>query len=191
MKYNCLSQYYYQFKEYSITPYREEDIFLIMKWRNEQMNILRQNHLLNENEQINYYNLSIKPTFEQKNPKQILFSYLKNEKCIGYGGLTNLDWINKRAELSFLVDTQRTLHKNIYEEDFSIFIYLMKTICFDELQFNRLFTETYEFRKFHITILEKNGFLYEGTLRQHVFFEEKFINSLIHSIIKQDYGKNI
>jgi hypothetical protein len=152
MKYKCLFFSSYSFKEYSVLPYREEDMFLIMKWRNEQVNVLRQNKLLTENDQIEYYKTVIKPTFEQNTPKQILFSFFKKKTCIGYGGLTNLDWINKRAELSFLVDTLRTKDQKIYEEDFSSFIYLMKEIIFDEIKFNRLFTETYEFRKFHISI---------------------------------------
>jgi len=191
MEYICLSRSNYNLNEYSISPYRAEDMFLIMNWRNEQIAVLRQNKLLTKDEQIQYYHNYIEPSFSQITPKQILFSFLFKNTCIGYGGLTNLDWVNKKAELSFLVETQRAKNDTIYKKDFSTFITLMKTICFEELNFNRLFTETYEFRKYHISILEENGFIYEGTLRQNVLFENKFINSHIHSIISQDYGKHI
>ncbi|MCX7955043.1 MAG: GNAT family N-acetyltransferase [Bacteroidales bacterium] len=175
---------------YKITPYREEDIFKIMKWRNEQIDILRQNHLLTEEEQKNYYQNFVLPTFYEEKPKQILFSYLFNNECIGYGGLTNIDWYNKRAELSFLVETKRSQINEIYSEDFTSFLKLIYQVTFNDIQLNRLFSETYEFRKFHITILEKNGFKLEGILREHVFFKNKFINSLIHSILKSEYEKN-
>jgi len=191
MKYLCLKSNEYKLKDYSIVPYRKKDIFYIMKWRNEQIEILRQNKILTKEEQIAYYYNFIKPTFKEKTPKQILFSFLERKNCIGYGGLTNIDWINKKAELSFLLDTKRAKNENTYEKDFSAFLFLIKKICFEELKLNRLFAETYAFRKFHISILEKNGFIYEGRLRQNVYKNNLFIDSYIHSILKIDYDKEI
>ena len=76
---------------------------------------LRQNKILTKDAQENYFNNIISKLFELKEPNQILFSYLKNDNCIGYGGIVHIDWGTKRAEVSFIMDTK-------LEKDFLIFI---------------------------------------------------------------------
>ncbi|MCM8810937.1 MAG: GNAT family N-acetyltransferase [Candidatus Omnitrophica bacterium] len=189
MKYLVLEKDSYQFQEYSLVALREEDILLIKDWRNAQILILRQNKPLTEPEQIEYYNQVVIPSFSQAKPSIILFSFLKKEMCIGYGGLVHIDWSNKRAELSFLLNPERVKDKNLYEVEFTIFIKLIKEIAFKELKLNKVYTETFDlnFRSHHISILEKNGFTFEGRLRQHIYKENKFIDSLIHSILGEEY----
>ncbi|TBV82713.1 MAG: GNAT family N-acetyltransferase [Desulfobulbaceae bacterium] len=185
MDYCILSNNTYKMEQYSIVPIRKEDIFFIKKWRNEQMTILRQKKLLTDQEQLSYYEDDVVPSFSQVNPKIILFSYLYSDRCIGYGGLTNIEWLSKRAELSFLLDTKRATDPALYEMEFSFFIIFMKKVVFDGLDFNRIFTETYAFRQEHISILEKNGFRFEGRMRQHVMIKGKFVDSLLHGFLKE------
>jgi RimJ/RimL family protein N-acetyltransferase len=173
--------------EYNIVPLRREDIFLIKNWRNQQINVLRQNKILTDEGQVNYYEQVVIPSFSQSQPKIILFSYLFKNECIGYGGLTNIDWHSKRAEMSFLLDTKRAKDKKLYEIEFSNFITFMKKVAFDNLQLNRVFTETYDLREWHIRVLEKNGFKLEGIMREHVFIEGKFVDSLIHGYLRKEY----
>ena len=45
--------------------------------------------------------------------KSVLFNYLHNGKCIGYGGLVHINWIDKNAEVSFIMDTE--LEENYFE----------------------------------------------------------------------------
>ena len=98
--------------------------------------------------------------------------------------LVNLSWVDKRGEMSFLLDSsivENDNHRNIY---MSNFITLVKNICFNQLSFNRLYTETFEFRKFHIKVLCNNGFKEEGCMRQHVYVDNQYYDSILHSIIK-------
>ena len=46
---------------------------------------LRQDKLLTELSQESYFKGTVAKLFEPKKPNQILFSYLKNDICIGYG----------------------------------------------------------------------------------------------------------
>ena len=183
--YKCLPVNRFEEGSYAIVPYREEDRFLIMKWRNEQIDVLRQNRLLTEADQDRYYREVVEPSFSEDRPRIILFSYLRDEDCIGYGGLTNIDWDSRRAEISFLVDTDRTRDLKVYREDFSVFLRLMKRIAFGALQFNRLFAETFDIRPHHIRILEDNGFRLEGRMRQHVIIRGRPGDSLIHGCLKE------
>ena len=53
-----------------------------------------------------YFENIISTLFDQEQPKQILFSFLKDNKFIGYGGLVHINWIDKNAEISFLMNTE-------------------------------------------------------------------------------------
>lgn len=186
-KYNILKNNCFKSGNYCIVPLRMSDIFKIKNWRNEQVSILRQNSILTESDQEKYYNNFVLPCFTSTTPNIILFSFIEDDACIGYGGFVHINFENRRAEMSFLLDTQRGADFYQYEKDFSVFISLMKIIAFEDLNFNKIHTETYETRFEHISILEKNGFVLEGSLRQHVFKDETFINSLLHSCLKEEY----
>ena len=187
--YKCLLNNEFGINGYRLTPFREEDIYSIKEWRNEQMNVLRQKRTLTDADQAKYYKEQVLPTFYLDNPKMLLFSFLKeNSGLIGYGGLTNMDWECKRAEMSFLVDTKRSSDDSVYREDLTSFVSMIKKITFEELKFNRLFTETYDIRPLHISILEENDMLYEGRMKEHVVIDGRYVDSLLHGCLKSYYG---
>ncbi|WP_300665438.1 GNAT family N-acetyltransferase [Fluviicola sp.] len=185
---NYLTNSVYSLGDFQVTPMRESDIFLIKEWRNAQMDVLRQNKPISDEEQANYYRNIVVPGFRKEQPNIMLFSFLHLGECIGYGGLTNIHWLDMRVELSFLVNPVHAADQLIYERDFKHFIELMKEITFKELGFNRIFTETYDIREHHIGILESCGFVAEGRMRSHVCINGIFVDSLIHGILKKDYG---
>jgi len=187
MNYKFLGKEQFYYQNYTITSLREEDIYRIKDWRNEQVDVLRQNNILTDADQHNYYHNIVKKTFTEETPKIILVSFLENGNCIGYGGLTNVDWYSKRAEISFLVNTAITKDDKLYENSFGAFLQLMKIVAFEALNFNRLFTETFDIRPLHISIIEKSGFVREGRMREHVLIKDKFVDSLIHGFIKSQY----
>ena len=183
--YKALATNEFSNNEYAIVPLREIDILEIAKWRNEQIDILRQNIVLTDQNQKGYYDKYVVPSFSESHPKIILFSYLEHNMCIGYGGLTNIDWENECTELSFLLQTERAKNVQRYHRDFSHFLHLLKRVVFNELDLNRIFTETYDIRADHIRVLEENGFVLEGRLRQHVVIRGRFVDSLIHGCLRE------
>jgi hypothetical protein len=187
MRYHALKKNNFQVGDYSITPIRSEDMEDIRKWRNAQMNVLRQKRELTQEDQRKYFTQVVLPLFEHEEPDQLLFSFHKDNERIGYGGLVHLSWIDKRAEMSFLVHPDRVKNQAVYGEDWYNFIQLMKQLCFSEMKFNRLFCETYAFRKFHISVMEKAGMKEEGRLRQHIFEGGAFVDSIMHSILSKEY----
>jgi len=177
----------FEIGEYEVRTIRTEDMFTIRRWRNEQMEVLRQNRPLSEEDQRRYFEQIILPSFSDNNTQIMLFCFFHQDHLIGYGGLTNLDWVNLRGEISFLLETSRS-DKNAqeqYRRDFSAFLQLMKLVAFDELTLHRLHTETYEFRSFHISVLEQNGFHLEGRMRDHIRMNGQFVDSLIHGCVKE------
>lgn len=181
--YKILDKEQFSYGSYSIQALRHEDIFKIMKWRNEQMDVLRQDRVLQKHDQEDYYQKAILPSYSDTDPAIILFSFLYESNCIGYGGLTNVDWDSRRAELSFLLATDMINDNKLYAKSFSVFLNLVKEVAFTELKLHRIFTETYDFRPFHIEVLEKEGFALEGRMRDHLRIKNKYVDSLIHGLI--------
>lgn len=179
MEYKYLKQQIFRIKEYSLTPIRLEDRFLIMKWRNEQLYHLRQDKLLTTEDQDNYFNNVITKEFEQERPAQLLFSFLKNGICIGYGGLVHINWLDKHAEISFVMDT--SLEKDFFEKHWKQYLSLLEEVAFSELNLHKIFTYAFDIRPKLYKAVEDAGFKKEVVLKEHCFFEGTFIDVVIHS----------
>jgi len=176
--YTCLKKQIFEDGEHSIVPIRFEDKYLIMNWRNEQLYHLRQLNPLTKDEQDKYFSTIISNLYNQKNPKQILFSYLENGVCIGYGGLVHINWIDKNAEISFVLNTQ---HENNFIESWCKFLSLIEKVGFIELGFHKLFTYAFDLRPDLYSALEKSHYTKEAVLTQHTYFNKVYIDVVIHS----------
>lgn len=159
----------------------------IRQARNAQMDVLRQSSKISKEEQITYFNEVIAPNLKKSNPEMILFSLFKDDHWIGYGGLTHLNWEHKRGEVSFLVEKARSKNSLLYRQDFLHFLQLLSSIAFTQLHLHRIYTETFDFRDQHIKILETFGFIYEGTLREHLLIKGVLHDSIMHGLLSREY----
>jgi len=186
-KYSFLKKTFYEYDDYQIIPLRFSDIQIIKNWRNEQLTILRQENTISSAEQLSYYEKIIKKSFMAKNPEQILFSFLMNQKCVGYGGLVHIDWKNKTAELSFLNETARSLDEKTFSKDFKIFLHLIFKITFLELKFNKIITEAFDVRQNLIKLLEDVGFTFNKKKKDHIIINGISHDSFFHEFHKKSY----
>ena len=177
--YKALNKQVFYKDIYSIVPIRMKDRFDIMKWRNEQIYHLRQHKKLTVENQENYFNEVISKLFEQEQPNQILFSFLENKICVGYGGLVNINWIDKNAEISFVIDT--LLEKNSFYNFWVIFLVLIKQLAFDELNLHKIFTYSFDVRPKLYNALEDSDFIKEAILRDHCLIGEYFKDIVVYS----------
>lgn len=160
----------------------------LKEWRNAQMNVLRQWKPLTDYNQERWFELI------STSDTQVIFSIItfdKNgdEQFIGYCGLVYIDYINRRAELSFLVDPERVSNKKVYAEDLVAALKILCKYGFNELNLHKIYTETFEIesRQYHIEILERFGFKKDGILREHQFINGKYCDSHIHSILREEF----
>lgn len=187
--YSCLDRQEWVEGDYSLTPISPSAIESIRVWRNAQMDVLRQSRIISQSEQMGYFNKHIWPEMHLQHPKNILLSFFYKKDLIGYGGLVHISWENKRAEISFLLNTVDATNPNIYEQHFLIYLQLIQKISFIDLNLKRLFTETYANRLHHIQILEKSGMKLEGLLRGHNIINNDFVDSFVHGILRSEYEK--
>lgn len=188
MHYPCLSEPVADPNGYALVSYREADAVAIGRWRNEQMQVLRQSRELSEEEQLRYFREVIRPSMSAVQPALVLVSLLLGGRCIGYGGLTHIDWNAGRAEVSYLAETARAASRPSYHADFSAFLGLLKILAFSRLRLHRLFTETYDIRPHHSAALEAAGFKLEGRLRKHYLIDGNLTDAVFHGLLSEEYG---
>jgi RimJ/RimL family protein N-acetyltransferase len=179
LAYKCLHKQIFQLGNYQLIPIRDEDKYLILKWRNEQLYHLRQAAPLSIEAQEAYFKQTVSKLFEQEKPNQILFSYLENGICIGYGGLVHINWIDKHAEISFIINTE--LEKDFFEFNWVTYLSLIEQVAFKDLNFHKIFTFGFDLRPHLYKAVEKAGFQKEATLKEHYCWEGQFIDAIIHA----------
>jgi RimJ/RimL family protein N-acetyltransferase len=140
---------------------------------------LRQSITLTTEMQDAYFNNVIKSLYDQKEPSQILFSYLKIGKCIGYGGLVHINWADKNAEISFIMATD--LENESFQFHWGTFLKLIEICAFEDLRLHKIYTYAFDLRpKLYLALLESN-YVEEVRLKEHSFFQDKFLDIVIHS----------
>lgn len=66
----------------------------------------------------------------------------------------------------------------------------LKTFCnflFTNYDFNRLTANVFEYNDASKRVLEKNGFILEGTHRKSVFKENRFVDHYSYGLLKEDF----
>lgn len=156
------------------------DIEAIRIWRNSQMDILRQATEIAPEEQALYFSTQVWPEKPKLQPAQVLFAIERGGNLIGYGGLVHISWVYKRAEVSFLLDPGLDGQPDERSSIFSLFLKLLKRFAFEKLGLERLTTETYVLRPWVTSVLEQNGFIFEGRLRKHVVVQGRRTDAVLH-----------
>jgi RimJ/RimL family protein N-acetyltransferase len=140
---------------------------------------LRQKEALTEGQQETYFKEVVAKLFESEQPTQYLFSYVRGEECMGYGGLVHINYEKSSAELSFIMNTE--LEAEEFRFHWTNYIQLIEEIAFTTLKLNRIFTYAYNLRPHLYPILEDRGFLRERLIPNALIADGKSIPAIIHS----------
>jgi RimJ/RimL family protein N-acetyltransferase len=166
---------------YQLRPIHWNDRDAIREWRNTQIDVLRQHNPLSASDQDNYFSNIVLPQLTQEQPEQILFAFLEDSQPVGYGGLVHIVWSDRRAEVSFLTDINRS-EQHVFSQDWSQYLTLLVQLA-QKIGFNKLTTETYSIRSELIEILENFGFTQEDLLRDHHLINGAPVDSFAHAYL--------
>lgn len=180
--YKCIGNQFIELKNYKLVPIRFEDRYNIMQWRNEQIYHLRQAEPLTKEKQDWYFENVVANLFEQEQPNQILFSFLENNVCIGYGGLVHINWIDKNAEISFIMNTE--LESNGFKKYWSEYLSILENVSFKILDFHKLYVYAFDLRPHLYEVLESNNYFLDARLKEHCLFQESFKDVVIYSKLR-------
>ena len=173
--------------DYHIESVQRSDAEEIRKWRNEQISALRQGKPITKEEQSTYFGELIRLDFPMSQPEKILVRFLYKDYLIGYGGIVHIDWHNLRGEVSFLLETSRTVHHAKYTDELYIFFELIKEVAFEALKLNKLTCEAYAHRGYHVKAIESTGFTREGILRQQTKINGAWVDAVVSSCLRSEY----
>lgn len=165
--------------DYRLLPIRYEDRLQIMRWRNDQIYHLRQKAKLTAKDQDLYFENILLKEFNKKQPCQILFSLLRKDKLIGYGGLVHINWKLKDAEISFLMNT--SLEKNSFNKLWCIFLKLIEKVAFEKLHLYRIFTYSFNLRPNLYDILNELSYIEERRLKNSYQYKNKYFDAIINA----------
>lgn len=177
--YKCLSVSKLESNGFHIESLRDEDKYEIMDIRNQQIYHLRQNEPLTKEKQEHYFATVVAGLFEQEKPNQLLFSFFENGIFIGYGGLVHINWVDKNAEISFVMKTE--LEKDSFAKYWSNYLKLIEKLAFEELNFHKIFTYAFDLRPHLYSVLESCGFKEEARLKEHCLFDGQFLDVVYHA----------
>ena len=179
--YKALNQQVFTSGDYKLVPIRHEDRYAIMQWRNEQIYHLRQAEALTTEKQDWYFENVVAQLFDQELPDQILFSFLYEEECIGYGGLVHINWLDKNAEISFVMNTAyENSHFLLY---WVKFLEILDEVAFNNLKLHKLYTYAFDLRPHMYVCFERAGYSQEARLKDHVNIDDSFVDVVIHGKI--------
>lgn len=117
----------------------------------------------------------------------LMFSIKKidDNDLLGCCGLVYINWAHRHAELSLYIGWN-----DIYIDDVGFAeesCRLLLDYGFKELGLNKVWTEIYEFDEKKKALYNKFGFHQDGLLRQNYWYDGKWWDSRILSLIKEEY----
>ena len=169
------------FGQHSLRPITWADRVPIRRWRNEQIEILRQREPLSVEDQDLYFERVIAAQMAMVRPPQLLFGYLEGRSLVGYGGFVHIDWGCHQAEVSFLTATARALGDSL-RRDWKIYLDMVTVLARNVLDLDKLTTETFETRSNLPPILEDYGFQHEGVLVNRRYNHGQWYASVSHGL---------
>lgn len=114
-----------------------------------------------------------------------VIAFKDTEAYIGQIDLFRFDWKNRSAEMGIVIGS-RSMQRQGYGSEA---IRLLQRFVFERLGLNRLQLEVYDFNRAAIGCYLKNGFREEGRLRERHYFNGRYCDVVVMSILKREYDE--
>ncbi|MGE4232541.1 MAG: GNAT family N-acetyltransferase [Bacteriovoracia bacterium] len=169
-----------------LTAVEREDLPFLRDWRN---NSDFRKHF-REYRELNMANQE--KWFEQKvhnDPTTMMFSIrdLTTKELLGCCGFVYINWVHRHADISLYIGWKDAyIDDHGYAEDSCKVLF---KYGFDELNLNKIWTEIYSFDEKKKALYDKLGFKQDGLLRENYFYDGKWWDSRILSLLGKEYKK--
>lgn len=129
--------------------------------------------------------------FEQKvmkDPTTMMFCIrrLSDDALLGVCGFVYINWVHRHADLSLYIGWNNAyIDEEGYAEDACR---ELLRYGFHQLALNKVWTEIYEFDEKKKKLYDRFGFRQDGLLRQNYFYDGKWWNSRILSLLCSEFS---
>lgn len=162
----------------------KEDLRALLDWRNNAdfRKNFREYRELSMEMQERWFEKSV-----LNDPSTLMFSIRKmiDRELIGCCGLCYINWVHRHADLSIYIGLNNFYIDDIgYAEDSCK---ILLNYGFMELGLNKIWTEIYEFDEKKLSLYRRLGFSEDGNLRDNHYYDGKWWDSKILSLLKSEY----
>jgi len=164
----------------------EKDLEKLKNWRNSPVvrPTLRQFTLLNMINQKKW----LESLYTSYLPETVMFVIeSKAGLLLGACGLTYINWKEGHTDVTIYIGEEDWQGKGIATEALQRLI----KYGFEELRLHRLFAVIFGYNTPSIKLFEKCGFKYDGVHREARFWEGKYWDEVIMSVLSHEYFENI
>lgn len=167
-------------KKVSLYSIEKDDLQHFRDWRNNPnfRKHFREYRELNMKQQENWFEEKV-----VRDNTTLMFSIRRNEdnELLGCCGFVYINWVHRHADLSLYIGWEDAyIDDEGYAEESCR---LLLDYGFKELCLNKVWTEIYEFDDKKKTLYDKFGFHQDGLLRQNYWYNGKWWDSRILSLL--------
>lgn len=168
----------------SLHAVEKEDLSKLQGWRNNQefRKHFREYREINSARQESWFEEKV-----IKDPTTLMFSIRRNtdNELLGCCGFVYINWVHRHADLSLYIGWDDSYIDELgYAEESCR---LLLKYGFDELALNKVWTEIYEFDEKKKALYDKIGFHQDGLLRQNYWYDGKWWDSRILSLLENEF----
>ncbi len=171
-----------QGKLINLRPLKESDLDEIMKWINNLEVTKYLSSLIfpvSRLEEEKYLEKMMSKNDEQKN---MVIENMERQ-YIGQISLVHIDWKNRNAELGIVIGNKKDWGKGYGTEA----IRMVLDYGFYQMNLNSIYLWVFEYNPRGIRCYEKCGFKKDGTLRKSHFYQGKYHNEILMSILRDEF----
>ena len=171
-----------ELNELKLRPLKESDSELLFKWRNEIQYIKNtKSFRLPKHEGLEEE--WIKRVMVDKSDQAVLFMMTVNDVAIGIIQLSNIDWISKNCYFGIAICEDDFKGKGYAKTSMK----LLFDYAFKQLNIHKISLEVTAFNTNSIGLYEKFGFIKEGTLKEHYFWDRTYHDVHLYGLFSRDY----
>ncbi len=172
-------------KMVGLVSVEREDLKKLMDWRNNTdfRKHFREYRELDMEMQQKWYEKKV-----LGDPTTMMFSIkrLSDGELIGCCGFVYINWIHRHADLSLYIGwNDAYIDDQGYAEEACELLF---DHGFNELNLNKIWTEIYEFDTKKKELYDKFGFHQDGMLRQNYFYDGKWWDSRVLSLLANEFN---
>lgn len=171
-----------------LTAVEKTDIKQLMDWRNnaENRKYFREYRELNMTMQEQWFQQKV---INDQNTIMFSIRRLNDNELLGCCGFVYINWVHRHADLSLYIGWEDVYIDEVgYAEDACR---VLLNYGFEELGFNKVWTEIYEFDDRKRKLYDKIGFKQDGLLRQNYYSDGRWFDSRILSILATEFEKSL
>lgn len=163
-----------------------EDLPKLMYWRNlpEYRKHFREYRELNMDMQLGWYESKV---ISDNCTEMFAIRMNDTDELLGCCGLCYINWVHRNADLSLYIGWEKSyIDKEGYAEEACRLLF---DYGFKELGLQKIWTEIYCFDEKKLELYKRMGFSVDGELRNQYFYDGKWWNSYMLSLLTGEWGK--